>query len=182
MSIGTVLSMLISSSDMYCQFDEEEALYKIFKEIGTTTKKAVEFGCHADHRYSNCKALEDAGWEVWYFGIEGEPLIIERFTAENVNEIFEKYKIPDLDFLSIDVDGMDYWIWKALKSEPRVVCIEYNIRRTEGIQPYNADNVYNPSLPRDWFGASQHEMVQLGKEKGYKCVHVNEANLFFVKQ
>ena len=33
----------------------------------------------------------------------------------------------ELDLLSIDIDGMDYWVWEAVSAcSPRVVAIEYN--------------------------------------------------------
>ena len=44
-------------------------------------------------------------------------------------EILSKHNIrKDFDFLSIDVDGTDYYIWESLekKYNPKVVCIEFN--------------------------------------------------------
>jgi hypothetical protein len=75
---------------------------------------------------------------------------------------------------------MDYYVWKALKINPKVVIIEYNIRRLTGVQKYKADNVWN-RLNDDFFGSSKEEMIKLGKEKGYELYHFNEANLFFIK-
>jgi hypothetical protein len=83
--------------------------------------------------------------------------------------------------LSIDVDGMDYWIWKALTYEPRVVVIEYNPRH-EGIQPYDADYIYDGRTDSDTYGASKEEMIKLGKEKGYKLKDFNSDNLFFERE
>lgn len=166
----------------YCQFNEEEILDEILEKIGTTNKFAVEFGCHLNHRFSNTQYLKEDGWDVQQYGIEGAPLINEFFNAENVNDIFDRHKTPDEpDFMSIDIDGMDYYVWKAMdRVKPRVVCIEYNIARPEGVQEYKADNVwvgYNDSN----FGSCRDEMVRLGKEKGYTLVEENLANLFFVK-
>ena len=46
---------------------------------------------------------------------------------ENINDLFKKHKVPvDVDLVVIDVDGQDYWIWKALEAKPRVVEIEFN--------------------------------------------------------
>ena len=49
--------------------------------------------------------------------------------AENVNSLFAQYGVPkQFDLLSIDIDGNDYWVWKAIEDfTPRVVVIEYNI-------------------------------------------------------
>lgn len=164
----------------YAQNNEEKIIEDIFKEIGTTNKFAVEFGCHPNHQFSNGKALEEKGWTVHFYGVEGgEDIKQEFFTAENINEIFDKYEVPQSpDLMSIDVDGMDYYLWKALKRKPRVVIIEYNIRRPKGIQPYFSLNVWN-RLNDNYFGACKEEMIKLGKEKGYELVGENEANLFF---
>lgn len=143
-------------------------------------KTAVEFGCHPDHRISICKPLEKKGWKVWYFGIEGGEGIIQKFiTAENINEIFKENKIPkNLDLLSIDIDGMDYWVWKALEWKPKKVIIEYNPKREKGVQPYFAYNHWN--MKEDsYYGASKEELIKLGKEKGYKLESFNSENLFF---
>jgi hypothetical protein len=39
----------------------------------------------------------------------------EYITAENVNQIFDKYGVPhEFDLLTIDIDYNDYWVWKSL--------------------------------------------------------------------
>jgi SAM-dependent methyltransferase len=178
---GEIHIDIIKHMAKYSQFDEEEFLAEYFGKDFKKGKTAVEFGCHVDHKYSNCKALEESGWKCWFLSDEGEPLIHEFINVENVNGVFEKYKIPkDLDFLSIDIDGMDYWVWKELIWEPKLVCIEYNERRKEGIQPYKSDNKWSGHND-DFFGACKEEMIKLGKENGYKLVHQNQANLFFEK-
>ena len=153
-----------------------------FREIGTTNKFAVEFGCHVDHDQSTCKPLEKKGWTVQYYGIElGGDLIRVFITAENINDVFKKYKVPKkLDFLSIDIDGMDYWVWKALEWEPRVVCIEYNQKRLKGVQPYFAYNVWN-KMEDSYYGSSKKELIKLAKEKGYELYQSDKDNLFFIK-
>jgi hypothetical protein len=143
-------------------------------------KTAVEFGCHEDHRLSVCKPLEKKGWKVWYFGLEGGKDIIKCFiTAENINDIFKDNKVPkNLDFLSIDIDGMDYWVWKALEWKPKEVCIEYNPKRLKGVQPYYAHNHWN--MKEDsYYGSSKEELEKLGKEKGYKLIKDTGENLVF---
>jgi len=42
-------------------------------------------------------------------------------TRDNVNAV-----IREIDLLSIDLGGVDYWIWAAIEAiEPRVVVVEY---------------------------------------------------------
>ena len=157
---------------------------KVFKEIGTTNKFAVEFGCHADHKLTVCKHLEKDGWTTRYFGIEHAPHIksdiIRKFiTAHNINDVFKKHGVPqEFDLISIDIDGMDYWVWKALKYKPRAVIIEYNKLRKKGVQPYFAYNKWN-MIEDDYYGACKEELIKLGEEKGYEFYGQNEDNLFF---
>lgn len=56
----------------------------------------------------------------------------EAISDLNVNDIFSKYNVPEnVDFVSIDIDGQDYYVWQALKWSPKVILIEFN----EGLGP-----------------------------------------------
>ena len=60
--------------------------------------------------------------------LHGRPNYVEiqqaLVTRENINALI---KAEDLDVLSIDVDGMDFWLWKAFdRTQPRLVVMEYN--------------------------------------------------------
>lgn len=95
---------------------------------------------------------------------------------DSLDSILANTNIPqDFDFLSIDVDGNDYHIWKAIsKYQPKVVCIEFNPTiptEVEFVQPAN------PNLNQ---GSSLLSLVELGKEKGYELVEVLPFNAFFV--
>jgi hypothetical protein len=77
--------------EKYCQFNEEEILEKIFKEIGTTNKFFVEFGSKIQGTCSNTFHFKELGWIGHWMDAEYVPgAMIERITAENVNEIFKK--------------------------------------------------------------------------------------------
>lgn len=103
-------------------------------------------------------------------------------TAENVNALMAGMP-RDLGLLSIDVDGVDYWLWKAIESvQPRLVIVEYNasIPVSESLTvPYDAafraDGFYH--------GASLAALDKLAREKGYGLVDVEAGgvNAFFVR-
>ncbi len=46
----------------------------------------------------------------------------------NIDALLADAGVPtELDVLSIDVDGADYWIWKAIERvRPRLVVVEYD--------------------------------------------------------
>jgi len=110
---------------------------------------------------------------------------IEKVTAENIQNLFQKYNVPkDFDLLSIDIDFNDYWIWKAIVDFfPRVVVIEYNssISSAESrVVSYNPDAVWDGT---NYFGSSLLALKNLGLKKGYTLVGCNNigVNAFFCK-
>ncbi len=164
---------------------------EIFNRIGTTNKKFVEFGV-GDGLQNNTVSLLLSGWEgIWFEGdsdrenftkveknlshfIENKKLnLIPAFiTAENVEEIFSKHKVSsDLDFLSIDIDGNDYWVWKALHMyTPRVIVLEYNAAygpELAVVPNYNKDYVWGRT---HFYGSSISALHTLAMEKGYTLV------------
>ena len=93
----------------------------------------------------------------------------------------------EIDLFSLDIDGIDYWIWNAVSViQPRVVLVEYQ----DIWGPERAVTVpYKPDFNRfdvhpDFYGASLPAFVKLGHAKGYRLVGVNRYgfNAFFVRK
>lgn len=110
---------------------------------------------------------------------------IEKVTAENIQNLFQKYNVPkNFDLLSIDIDFNDYWVWKAIVDySPRVVVIEYNssIPPTESrVVPYDPEAKWDGT---NYFGASLLALKNLGSTKGYTLVGCDNSgvNAFFCK-
>jgi len=187
---------------VYSQNDEDGIINEIFKRIGTTNKIFVEFGV-MDGLESNCHFLLFNGWHgLWIDGNEeyfkglrkyfSEPLLTEQLTAindfitiENINELIGNIYYGEIDLLSIDIDGNDYWIWKAINCiQPRVVVIEYNAKfppPCEWVMKYDPKHTWDGS---DKHGASLKSLELLGYELGYQLVgtNANGVNAFFVKK
>jgi len=95
------------------------------------------------------------------------------------------YLHGEIDFLSIDIDGNDYWVWKAITCvSPRVVMVEYNAKFPpdfEWVMKYDANHIWEYD---DEQGASLKSFELLGRELGYQLVgtSTNGVNAFFVKQ
>lgn len=115
-------------------------------------------------------------------------LLNEFITAENINDLLAQTKaveIKEIDLLSIDIDGNDYYVFKAINNiNPRVVVIEFNAKfppPMEWIMPYNPTHIWDGT---DNHGASLQSLVNLGKTKGYNLVatNLNGVNAFFVRE
>lgn len=178
-----------SERRVYSQNGEDGVLHALFRELGSTNRVFVEFGCE-DGRQRNTRLLEEKGWSGLLMSRDARPsqfdIQCEHVTAENVNGLFAKYNVPnEFDLLSIDIDGNDYWVWKALSPtfRPRVVAIEYNgalgCERSVTI-PYDPGFVWDGS---EYFGASLPALERLGREKGYRLIYCERAgvNAFFVR-
>jgi hypothetical protein len=177
-------------SRTYSQWNEDGITEKIFEVIGFTNRIYLEFGGTAKnnnseilHRKYNCTGTlfncDDT--ECEYTKIH-----TERVTAENIVSLCEKYELPkEFDFLSIDIDHNDWYVFRALCSvyKPRVVVIEYNATYPppdDRVVVYDADIV--PGLTT-YHGASIEAMYKLGRQLGYNLVAAESFgyNLFFVR-
>lgn len=175
---------------IYSQNGEDGILREIFKRIGVINKFCVDLGAFNGIQSSNVAALLDEGWDGILIDGEAkgenphEPVLNHFITAENVNELLDQYHCPEeFDLISIDINGNDYWVWKALKYKPRVVVIEYNGHISPDISSvieYEPNFIYRND---DYFSASILAMSNLGNEKGYRLIYcdVNGVNAIFVK-
>jgi hypothetical protein len=110
-------------------------------------------------------------------------------TAENINDIITAAGISGrIGLLSIDIDGMDYWVWKAVSVvDPAIVVIEYNSLfgpERPIVAPYDpAFSRYTPDPSRLFYGASLAALRHLAAEKGYVFIGCNSNgnNAYFVR-
>lgn len=103
-------------------------------------------------------------------------------TAENANDLIK----GEVGLLNIDIDGNDYWVWKAIKINPAIVVIEYN--PFFGLHPitipYNKDFIRTKSdYGTIYCGASLTALYDLAKNKGYTFVGCSRQglNAYFVR-
>ncbi|MGH2997182.1 MAG: hypothetical protein ACRDM9_12780, partial [Gaiellaceae bacterium] len=107
----------------------------------------------------------------------------------NIDALLGEHAPPDVDFLSLDIDGNDYWVWQAISAaEPRVVAIEYNASfgpERSVIVPYkDGFDRYREHVSGFYHGASLAALTKLGAEKGYALAGCDSrgANAFFVRR
>ncbi|MEI9805547.1 MAG: hypothetical protein WDN48_15540 [Pseudolabrys sp.] len=109
-------------------------------------------------------------------------------TAENINRLLADESFDGtVGLLSIDIDGMDYWVWDALDAvKPAIVVIEYNALfgpERSIVVPYDPDFAREKAHPsRLYWGASLKALENLAAKKGYAFVgcNGNGNNAYFI--
>lgn len=188
------------------QNGEDGIIRYLFEQIGFESRWLVEFGFGA----KQCNALRlllkdgfsgllmDGSTEnVDFFnfaarkhGIDDRATAVQAFiTRDNLEELITSNGVPrDIDFLSLDVDGNDYWFWETLECvSPRVVCIEYNAGLGPQLRltvPYDDAFERFEKHPSGFFhGASLAALESLGRRKGYYLIGCDSTgtNAFFLR-
>jgi hypothetical protein len=181
--------------NVHSQFGEDGVIEKILQTLPANDNWCVELGAWDGVYLSNTRNLiENAGYsavliegdETRFAALKKRDAGNERVTPvhafvgftgnDGLDAILSRLPIPaDFDFLSIDVDGNDYYIWKAMSAyRPKTVCIEFNPTIAIGVRfVQRADRSVN-------HGNSLSSLVELAEEKGYRLVSVLPVNAFFV--
>lgn len=198
--------------NLYSHTYEDGILLYIFSLVGMTNKKCVDIGAGSIVGSTVANLIVNHGFkgllidgnakniqlvkkyyanhpETKYFPPQTVSAMI---TAENVNELLkENYFVGEIDLLCLDIDGMDYWILKAIDVvSPQVIVVEYqDILGPDRAWtvPYKPDfNIHDYPVNRqanNYCGASLRAFVNLNKRKGYRLVGCNKGgwNAFFVR-
>jgi hypothetical protein len=182
------------------QHGENGIINTIFEHIEPSNKVCVEFGAYDLKNLSNVYPLwAEDDWDALLIEgdsdlyeqlqrdynehreIKGNVRILDRYvepSGENsLDQILSEFGTPhNIDLISIDVDGIDYHIWKNLSDfSPRVVVIEYNWT----IIP--SEIIIGGKEGND-VGASLSAVKELGEQKGYDLVAVTPTNAIFVRK
>lgn len=183
---------------------EDGVLLYLFDLIGSKKKTFVEFG-GGGKSSNSLNLVVFHGWSGLL--IDGSKTDLEKnrnllntlapnnnvkylnawITEENINDLIGGVFKGEIDFLSIDIDGNDYYIWKAINViQPRIVCIEYNgsLGMKSLSVPYNKSFTASRLHPLSWYhGASLPALVKLANQKNYSLVYCDSmgVNAFFVR-
>jgi hypothetical protein len=196
----------------FSQTDEDGILLYIFSIIGTVNKKSVEVCAGNGIECNTANLILNHGWHGLL--VDGEQSLVEQgreyyrrnpntyvyppqfahawIKRDNVNDVIAENGFEgEIDLLSIDMDGVDYWIWEAIDVvRPRVIVVEYqDIVGPERalVVPYS-DNFDATKYPRtrgmpNFCGASLPAFKKLADSRGYRLIGCNRYgyNAFFVR-
>jgi hypothetical protein len=181
------------------QNQEDGITLALLKEVGISSRRFVEIGSGLSGGNS-AVLVREWGWTGLMVDGGGSTRMEQvgrRFpgvtavnawvTRDNINSLIASHGLTgEVDLFSLDLDGVDYWIWEAMCAcSPRVVVLEYNSM----FGPDRAVTVpYDAAFDRSrhhamYFGASLAAWARLGTRKGYRLVAVEPAgiNAFFVR-
>ncbi len=181
--------------NVYSQKGEDGVIAKILELIGSSQGWCVEFGAwDGEHLSNTYHLIANHGFSAVM--IEGSASrfqrLVEKFrdnskvtpvnafvgftAADGLDHILAATAVPlDFDVLSIDIDGNDYHVWKAVERyRPKLVVIEYNPTIPTVVEfVQQADMSVNQ-------GSSIRSLSLLAKQKGYELVAATDFNCFFV--
>lgn len=190
---------------VFSQWGEDGIIHYLLRHVSVPNTAFVEFGVENYQEANTRWLVEGHNWSglvidgsqqhidsirtdpvYWKYRLEAVCAFVD---AENINGLIGRNGVSgDIGLLSVDIDGMDYWVWKAIDVvKPAIVVVEYNSL----FGPARSVTVpYDPNFVRQkahyswsYYGASLAALVGLGKTKGYAFVGSNSAgnNAFFVK-
>jgi hypothetical protein len=188
------------SAQVYSQNGEDGMIAEAFRRIGTTNRTFLEIGIETGQQ-NNTRLLLEQGWSgVWvdanaanvaeatrtfaaFIETGALRIVIGDVGVETANTVLADSGLPPtLDFLSLDIDQNTSHVWRALRLEARVACIEYNaaVGAAAVLEvPYDPAQQWSGT---NWFGASLKALEQIGHDKRMHLVgcDLNGVNAFFV--
>ncbi len=202
--------LAVHERKIHSQFGEDGLLLHLFSKVGAPAKSFIEFGIEDGTECNAANLALHFGWggllmdgseslaeraRQFYHGRHGiAPSHVQIhthfITRENVNDLFAQHGFRgEVDLLSIDIDGVDYWVWDAVSVvSPRLVIIEYNAsfgpERSVTV-PYERSFERYAHHPSGWYhGASLTALSRLAAKKGYFLAGCDTcgANAIFVRR
>ena len=180
----------------YSQSGEEGIVARIFDVLGINDGFCCEFGAWDGKHLSNTRALMEKGWRGLMIEADGERFVdlkktyppesnaicLCEFVDANKNslaQIAKRSGVGDrFDFLSIDIDGLDYEIFRSLdqfEKAPLVVCVEAHTCHIA-----DDEREVPPKQPGRDPGQPLGRYVKAGNEIGYRLVCFLGTNAFFI--
>tara|TARA_B100001057_G_scaffold362735_1_gene365354 strand:- start:87 stop:1007 length:921 start_codon:yes stop_codon:yes gene_type:complete len=133
----------------------------------------------------NLKEKVSKNVSIWRGNLE---IIEKKVNSKNINDLFQRIDFQ-LDIVSIDIDGVDYWVIKNLKPKiSKIFILEYNAVFGSNLEisipdhdNFDRTDAHYSNL---YYGASLKAYVNLMKKKGFYFLGVNKLrnNAFFINE
>ena len=181
---------------IYSQFGEDGIIDFILRKLNIEKPKFIEIGvgdyteCNSRFLFETRSAkgliidcLENLSSKVsknlklWKGDLKIEEIFVN---SENIMNILKKNSFQkDVDFFSLDIDGIDYWIIKSLPTKfAKVAVIEYNPIfghehevTVPNIEKFNRSSYHYSNL---CYGMSLKALINIMESKGFYFLGVNK--------
>ena len=174
---------------VYSQNGEEGYIEYILSNIGKFNNFCVEFGAGDGYHLSNSRYFIDKGYASILLDNEykgNDDVRLHTIIRENIIALLKTYNCPkEFDFLSIDMDGNDYWVLERILTHfsPRLIIAEYNPQTSYSGNAvaikYNSEFYWGGD---DYYGFTFEAGVKLAEKNGYKVVFQNSnMNMYMVR-
>lgn len=213
--LGRVLSKLNYDQDfnipdiefkVFSQFGDDGIIQYLIKKLSIRSDSFIEFGVENYNESNTRFLLQNNNWKglvidgsstniayikksanYWKHDLTA---LCHFINAENIEHIIREAGFSgELGLLHVDLDGNDYWVWKAIECvKPPLAIVEYNsllgFERAITI-PYDPNferfKAHHSGL---YAGASITALCDLAENKGYAFIGSNSAgnNAYFVRK
>ena len=191
---------------VFSQFGEDGIIQYLINNLDISKKKFIEFGVENYEEANTRFLLENDNWSgliidsskknidyikkqnyYWRYDIKALCAFLE---PNNINKIIEENHFNgNIGLLSVDIDGNDYWLLKAIDTiSPDIIIMEYNANfGSEKSLSIKFDKKFQrgkSGINKLIYGCSLKAAFKLCDQKGYSlvCTNKNGNNAFFVKK
>ena len=205
-NLKKIKDLSVVEFQVYSQWGEDGIIDWLISKFPQIPKNFLEIGTQ-DYKESNTRfLLINRNWDG--FLIEGDKGDVQKIksqriywkhnlkirnkfiTKDNINDVVRKFNVPKkLGLLSLDIDGVDYWVLKELSTlNPSIVICEYNSlfgEKKSITVPYKENFIRSKEHYSNlYYGASIQAFIDIMKTKDYFLIGTNTAgnNAFFVRK
>lgn len=205
-SAGQLQRLADAEFQVSSQFGEDGILQYLIHRVGDLQHKFIECGVETYVEANTRFLLENNNWSGLVIDCDQKAMEQLRqddiywrhdftsvgafITRDNINELCQSSGFTgEIGLLSIDIDGNDYWVWKAINAvQPTIVSIEFN--SLFGDQ-HPISIPYDPAFTRGrahssmmYWGCSLPALCHLAEQRGYAHVGCDSVglNAYFVRK
>lgn len=184
------------------QNGEDGMIEEILRRLNITGGTVVDVGANDGKWFSNTFSLLQRGFDVYAIEVVSKKVqdmlnlkkeypnlypIHARVTTDksskhHINNIFKRFNIPnEVDFMSIDIDSIDAWVFEDLEVKPKFVVIEI------GAYYYPLDMIWHNPLGNRTTNPPQnltgfYPIYNIAKKKGYFLIGSSSINCFYLRE
>jgi hypothetical protein len=181
------------------QHGEAGIVYEVLRRLDFPTRVSVEIGCGSNG--GNSGLLACLGYRALMLDGNAELTAIARdmfegldvsvvntwVSRETINDTLREHGFTGpVDYLGVDLDGVDYWIWEAIEAvQPLLVVCEHNRLfgpTARATVPYSPTfDRKAPGTPKGYYGVSLAGATLLAQRLGYRLVATHHDNAFYLR-